>query len=266
MDQITEKLKPRVSINIITYNRADFIVEAIESVLAQNFTDWELIIVDDGSTDNTEKVIEKYLSDDRIHYFKNAKNLGICASRNRALNESHGEYVAILDSDDLWANPNKLQNQADFLDNHPDYVLVGTGIIVVNQKNQELKRYLNPESDKAIKSQMLAKNPFAHSSVLYRRAVAQSAGGYHPTLSAIEDYDLWLKLGQAGKLHNLPSYDLIYRQHPANASVVDRLRLMKENLNLVKKYRPFYPNFYYAWFRRLARLKLVELLVWLNLQ
>ncbi|MFA5000607.1 MAG: glycosyltransferase family 2 protein [Candidatus Paceibacterota bacterium] len=266
MDQITTKLEPqiKVSVNIITYNRANFIAQTIESVLAQSFTHWEIIIVDDGSTDQTEEIVKKYLTDARIRYFKNERNLGICASRNRALQESRGKYVAILDSDDIWNSPDKLKKQIDFLDDHPNYVAVGTGVIVIDQNNQERKRYLNPEQDGQIRVQILAKNPFAHSSILYRRDIARSVNGYHPNLNGIEDYDLWLKLGQKGKLHNLPSYDLNYRQHGSNISNTDRLRLMMENLNLVKKYREFYPGFSYALIRRFVRLELAKLLSRLN--
>jgi glycosyltransferase involved in cell wall biosynthesis len=265
MDQITPRLRPRVSINIATYNREAFLAQAIESVLNQSFTDWEIIIVDDGSTDNTREVVERYLVNPKIHYLKNDQNLGICATRNRALNESAGEYVAILDSDDVWSDPNKLQNQVDLLDQHPDHVLVGTGVVVVNKSNQEIKRYLNLEKDTQLRARILAQNPFAHSSVLYRRETALSLNGYPQGLNGIEDYDLWLRLGQKGKLHNLPSYSLNYRQHGTGISTTDRLRLMQENLNLVKKYREFYPGFLYAWLRRFTRLKLAQALSLLHL-
>jgi len=264
MDQIAERLKSKVSVNIATYNQAQFLGQAIESVLGQSFTDWEMIIVDDSSTDETAKIIEPYLPDRRIIYLKNKKNLGICATRNRALNESRGEYVAILDSDDVWDDPDKLKKQVDFLDHHSDYVAVGTGIIAVDKNGKEIKRYLNPERDGQIRSQLLAKNPFAHSSVLYRQDIALAVNGYHQTLNGIEDYDLWLKLGQKGKLYNFPSYSLNYRRHGSNISTTDQLRLMRENLNLAKKYREFYPGFYYALFRRFIRFKLAQIISYLH--
>lgn len=260
MDQITTRLTPKVSINMATYNRGGYLPAAINSILDQDFIDWELIIIDDGSTDNTQEILLPYLKDERIKYFKNEKNLGICITRNRALEKSAGEYIAILDSDDLWLSRDKLSQQVFFLDFESEYALVGTGVVVINEKGTATKRYLNPEGNTAIKNGLLAKNSFAHSSVLYRREVAINLGAYPLNLNGIEDYDLWLRLGQKYKLHNLPRYDLGYRRHPGNISLTDRKRLMTTSLDLIKKYRQYYPNFYWALIRREIRLFLVEIL------
>ncbi len=243
-----------------TYNRGQYLPEAIDSILAQDFTDWELIIVDDGSTDNTHEVLLPYLKDERIKYFKNEKNLGICVTRNRALEKSTGEYIAVLDSDDVWLAKDKLSQQVDFLDFNYEYALVGTGVVVIDEKGEEIKRYVNPEGAVAIKNSLLAKNAFAHSSALYRREVALKLGAYPLNLNGIEDYDLWLRLGAKYKLHNLPSLDLGYRKHPGNISLTDRIRLMTLNLELIKKYREHYPNFYWALTRREIRLFIVKIL------
>lgn len=243
-----------------TYNRGQYLGVAIDSVLAQDFNDWELIIVDDGSTDNTSDILLPYLDDPRIKYFKNEKNLGICETRNRALKESIGEYIAVLDSDDVWLAKDKLSQQVDFLDFNYDYALVGTGVIVIDEIGKEIKRYLNSEGSVAIKNNLLAKNLFAHSSVLYRREMAIKMGSYPLKLNGIEDYDLWLRLGSKYKLHNLPLYSLGYRKHAGNISQTDRIRLMTSNLDLVKKYRQNYPNFYWALLRRSSRLFIAEIL------
>ena len=104
-----------VSIIMPSYNTASFIAESIQSVLAQSYTDWELIIVDDCSPDNTDDVVKPYLSDERIKYLKNEKNRGAAVSRNRALREAEGKWIAFLDSDDLWM-PEKLQKQVGFME------------------------------------------------------------------------------------------------------------------------------------------------------
>ncbi|OJI09298.1 MAG: hypothetical protein COV08_01725 [Candidatus Vogelbacteria bacterium CG10_big_fil_rev_8_21_14_0_10_49_38] len=261
MDQTAEKLKPRVSINLPAYNRASFLPATIESVLKQSFTDWELLIFDDGSTDNTKEVLIPFLTDPRINYHKNETNLGICRTRNLALQASRGQYVAVLDSDDLWLDSDKLKQQVEFLDTHLDHNLIGTGVIELDQANQELKRHLPPVDDEAIRKIILEKNPFAHSSVMYRREVALGAGGYPENLDGIEDYDLWFKLGRHGKFANLGTFALGYRRHPGNISQTARRRLMKENLFLIKKYRHYYPGFLWAWVRRASRLFLIQLLV-----
>ena len=104
-----------VSIVMPSYNTAPFIAESIQSVLAQSYKDWELIIVDDCSTDNTDDAVRPYLSDERIKYLKNEKNVGAAVSRNRALREAKGEWIAFLDSDDLWM-PEKLEKQIRFME------------------------------------------------------------------------------------------------------------------------------------------------------
>jgi len=253
-------LKPTISINIATYNRGRFITEAIESVLAQTFNDWELIIIDDASTDNTAEIVRPYLADPRIKYLKNETNQNISLTRNRGLKESQGKYIAILDSDDLWCDQEKLTKQYDFLEKNPDHCLVGTGIIVVDEQGQEKSRYLNPETDKEIRNKILAKNTFAQSSVLYRKEAVLEVGSYNPNLNGIEDYDLWLKLGTKYKLANLPSYSLKYRIHGGNISLTDRWRLMKINLELIKKHHDDYPNFTLAILRRYSRLFLYFIL------
>ena len=260
MDQTTSRLNPKVSINMATYNRGRYLAEAINSILAQNFNNWELIIIDDGSTDNTQDILLPYLEDSRIKYFKNEKNLGICVTRNVALEKSSGEYVAILDSDDVWLAKDKLSQQVDFLDFNYDYALVGTGVVTIDENGKEIKRYLNPEAAVPIKNSLLAKNSFAHSSVMYRREIAIKLGSYPLNLNGIEDYDLWLRIGSKYKLHNLPLYHLGYRKHAGNISRTDRIRLMESNLELTKKYRDLYPNFYWAWLRRSSRLFIAEIL------
>lgn len=251
---------PKISVNLVTYNRAPFLTQAIESVKSQNFSDWELIIIDDGSTDQTKEIIEKYLIDNRIHYFKNEKNLGISASRNRALKESNGEYIAILDSDDFWIDNKKLERQNAWLDSHKDYVLVGTRAIVVDEKGQEINRLSGLLVDKEIKQKLLLKNPLIHSSVVYRRDKVLAVGAYGLNLDGFEDYDLWLKLGLNGKFCNLPFYDTGYRQHRFNISSLERLKLMTGNMTLIKKYRQNYPRFYRALIRRWLRLQIVKMI------
>lgn len=103
-----------VSIIMPSYNTGKFIKETIESVLVQTYTNWELLIVDDCSTDNTDDVVKEFLSDERIHYFKNEKNSGAAVSRNKALREAKGKWIAFLDSDDLWAF-DKLDKQISFM-------------------------------------------------------------------------------------------------------------------------------------------------------
>ena len=147
-----------VSIIMPSYNTGGFIKSSIESVIAQSYSNWELIIVDDCSTDNTDKVVEDYLSDNRIHYIKNDKNSGAAISRNRALREAKGKWIAFLDSDDLW-EPKKLEKQIAFMQengyafSYTDYMIqlngewlpyIYTGPRVVTRRKMYDYRYACP--------------------------------------------------------------------------------------------------------------------------
>ena len=124
-----------VSIIMPSYNTARFISETIQSVLSQSYTNWELLIVDDCSTDNTDEVVREFLVDTRIHYMKNEKNSGAAVSRNKALREAKGKWIAFLDSDDLW-EPDKLQKQIAYMEKH-DYHFSYTNYI----ENDEESRF-----------------------------------------------------------------------------------------------------------------------------
>ena len=256
---------PQISIMMLTYNRARFLPEAVESVLAQNFNDWELLTIDDASTDDTEKLVGEYVKKDaRIKYFKNQINLNISKSRNRALNLAQGKYIAVLDSDDIWCDENKLIRQYSFLEKNQDYVLIGGGRIIIDENGCELKRTFGTQGDNNLKRNILIKNPFTNSAVMFRKSVAVKVGGYGDGLDGIEDYDLFLRLGAEGRMENLKELIVKYRVHSANITLEKRSELMKQNLRLIKKYDAHYPNFYFALCRRKVRLFLYEVLSFPN--
>src|SRR5680860_1319701 len=163
---------PKVSINIITHNRKQLLKKAIASVFEQTYTDFELIIVDDGSTDNTEVVVSQF-QDKRIKYKKIEKQNNVSAVRNKALSLSTGEYIALLDDDDIWIDKDKLRQQVEFLDKNHGHVLVGTGAIVVDENDKEKYRFLNPQDDKKIKSNMLSRCLFVNSSTMFKNETAK---------------------------------------------------------------------------------------------
>ena len=252
----------KVSVVIITYNRARFLPEAIESVLDQSFINWEMIVVDDASTDNTKEVVEKYcIRNSRIKYYRNLENLKISRSRNRGMKLAAGKYVAVLDSDDVWCDKEKIAMQYSFLESHPDHILVGGGVIVADEHGVEIKRYIDPTGDEDLRKMILVRNPFAQSSVMYHREEVLALGGYDNTLNGIEDYDLWLRIGSHAKFANIDKYVLKYRVHGDNISMTDRLRLMGSNLSLVKKYKNNFPAYHKAIMRRCARLFLYRILM-----
>ena len=239
----------RVSVIIPTYNRAKLLDRAIQSVLNQTYQDFELILVDDGSTDNTREVVSGF-ADDRIRYIRLNEGTGGCAApRNLALGVAQGEYIAILDDDDFWVDEDKLRAQVDFLDAHTDYVLIGTNMAVVDRDGVEVSHSCLPEKDDEIRSQLLWKNCFLHSTVLFRKSTAVDSGGYSCVKGTAysDDYDMWLKLGTVGKFANLGCFSLAYDLHPSEFELREnKVSLYLRDTRMINKYRCDYPNYWQA--------------------
>lgn len=234
---------PLVSVVLATYNREKLVGKAIRSVLDQTFSDWELVIVNDKSTDNTSSVILNYVKKDpRILILENEVNLGQVKSLNKGIKNSRGKYIARVDDDDAWCDKMKLEKQANFLETHPDYVLTGGGVIVINEKEKELIKFLHPQADNDIRKRMLFHTQFAHGAVMFRRSAFDSVGGYDEGLGYCEDWDLWLKLGKAGRLYNFPEYFLCYLKSDQRKTA-DWRNETKYDSKLREKYRNDYPNY-----------------------
>ncbi|MEA1947109.1 MAG: glycosyltransferase [Thermodesulfobacteriota bacterium] len=181
---------PLISVIIPTYNRGWIIKEAIDSVLAQDFKDFELIAVDDGSTDHTFSILKSY-SDNIIVIRQD--NHGVSAARNRGIAEASGRFIAFLDSDDLWM-PRKLKRQVDFFNSNPDACICQTEEIWIrnNMRVNPKKRHKKPRG--IIFEPSLALCLVSPSAVMIRRSLFKKVGGFDETLPACEDYDLWLRI------------------------------------------------------------------------
>ena len=248
---------------MLTYNRALYLPLAIKSVLSQSFKDWELLIIDGGSTDETEVLVKEYqLKDPRVLYIKKDKNFGISNCRNLGLDLAKGEYVAVLDSDDIWCDSEKLNRQFQYLQENNNCVLVGGGVVVIDENGVEKSKYSHAITDDQIKNKILLRNQFAHSAVLYRRDRALSAGGYATNVKIGEEYDLWLRMGRIGQFHNLDEYVVDYRIHSQGACVADRLGGAIDTLKIIKRYKNDYPNYFLALIK--AQFRMIYY-VWLKL-
>ena len=234
--------KPLVSIIIPTYNREKYIGAAIDSALAQSFQNFEIIIVDDGSTDNTKKALEPYLKDGRIKYIFQ-KNQKVSKARNNGIKNSAGKYIALLDSDDSWIDGDKLKKQIDFLEKNPDYVLTSGGIIRINENGQEISKTKNPKKDEDIRESMLFSCLISPSAAVFRRKTYDIIGGFNEGSDLSEDWQLFLEMGKIGKLYNFQEYFLAYLQGGQNRSNFNRRKNLHHNLNLLKKYKKNYPHF-----------------------
>lgn len=224
-----------VSIILPTYNGERWIRRAVESVIAQTFTDWELIVVNDGSTEDVQPLLP---GDTRIVYIKNERNLGIQKTLNRGLDVAKGKYIARIDDDDVWSDTTKLEKQVRFLEEHPDHVLVGTGVVVADAAGTELSRYLLPVEDQSIRNKILSKNCFAHSSVMFRNNGMKYLEGVE--VKHAEDYEFWLRFGLKGKLANIPEYMTTLTVADTTITAQNRILQAKRVLMIVWKYRKQY--------------------------
>lgn len=244
----------KLSIIMPTWNRANIIGKAIDSVRAQTFSDWELIISDDGSTDDTPQVVREWQKKDalpvgrqpRIVYVRGGVNQGPSKNYNQGFRLAKGEYIAIHDDDDAWADPKKLEKQVAFLDKNPEYVACGGGMVVVDEAGKELYRYLKPETDAQIRAHALFSNPMANSTTMFRRAVADAVGWYDESWKYNSDRDFWLKLGICGKCYNFPEHFSYYTMSGENITIVKIREHFKAALDIMRRYKRKYPHYYPA--------------------
>ena len=227
---------------MLTYNRAHLINEAVLSVLNQDYPNWELVIIDDGSKDHTSSIIKSY-DDSRIHYIKHEDNAGLFERRKESLTYIKGKYAAILDSDDFWNSSDKLSKQVDFLEQRSNYALVGTMTNLVDFHGQTLGQKQLAIEDQEIRKKILIRNQFTHSSLLFRSDLINKTEGYLPTLA--EDLELILQLGKLGKLANLSSFDTTHRVHKESQND-HGLKMAKAVHKIILKHRHDYPNSFKA--------------------
>lgn len=234
---------PKISIILPTYNRANKIVIAVKGVIEQSFVDWELIIIDDTSTDDTPVVLEKIKQlDKRIKCLRNEENLGLVRTLNKGLAVSKGKYIARLDDDDEWIDKGKLQKQINYMESHPECVLLGSSFNIVNEDNSNVEVFNPPLDDRSIRNIILSHNPFGHSTVLFKKDVAVALGGYDENLDYTEDYDLWLRLGNKGKLGNLFDVTVKYIKSNHGMSYNNHQAQIRYQYDILKKNWQYYPG------------------------
>lgn len=191
-------MKPLVSIIMGIYNCAETLPESIDSILAQSFSDWELILCDDGSADSTYAVAQRYAEKypERIRLLKNEKNLGLNLTLNRCLREARGAFIARQDGDDL-SLPHRLQTEVDFLEAHPEYAFVSSAMIHFDETGDWGRDRVIEAPEK---KDFVAKNPFFHAPCMVRREAYELAGGYDTGTLFLrkEDYHLWCKMYAKG--------------------------------------------------------------------
>src|SRR6266852_4231166 len=209
---------PTVSVVMSVYNGEAFLPEAVESILAQTFREFEFLVIDDGSKDGTAEILGGYASRDRRVRVVRHENKGRVTSLNVGIGLATGKYIARMDADDV-AMPYRLAEQIEFMERHPEVGLLGGAVELISVTGQVVKTARPPLDDSAIKSLMLRYNPMFHPTVVMRKDVALAAGGYRKALLDAADYDLWLRMSERSRLANLGKTMVQYRIHSDQVSI-----------------------------------------------
>ena len=227
---------PRVSVLMPVHNGARYLRDAVDSLLAQTFTDFELLVVDDASSDEAPAILASY-SDPRLCVLTNDLNLGLTKSLNIALRESRGELIARQDADDR-SHPQRLQKQVEFLDAHPELVLVGTGARLIDASGAVLRarKLHRAQTPLGVQWQLLFGNPFTHSSVMFRRAIILGRlGGYDEAYYYNQDFELWSRVAADYGSCNLAEELVDYRVHSESIAGRRDAEVLESRLENVKK-------------------------------
>lgn len=226
---IKKVIKPKVSVVLPCYNGEKYLHECLESILCQSFQDFELLFIDDGSSDKSKEIARSF-GDSRLIYLENPENKGITNSLNKGISNAKGKYIARIDADDLMAE-DRLAIQFSFLENHQDYGLVSSSFEVIDQFGMVINRVDQIADSQILKLGMIFQNLIMHPGVMLKTELA-SRFFYDDEFKFCEDYNLWTKISKVSKIANIPEYLLSYRLHDNNLSLVNNQE-MKNNTTAI---------------------------------
>ena len=211
---------PKVTVIMPVFNAGRYLDESVGSLQAQTYQDWELLAIEDGSTDNSLALLEGYAArDPRVRILRNPVNLGLSRTRNRGLDAARGEYLGWLDADDIAA-PTRLEKQVRFLDRHPDFGLVGSWVEEIDAESRPNgRRWILNAPPESVPGLMLFRCYCAQSAMLLRRSMV-AADRYDEDYPPAEDYEFNARLSRRLPMWNLPEILCFYRRHAANTSAV----------------------------------------------
>ena len=229
---------PLVSVVMSVYNGEKYLREAIDSILNQTFKDFEFIIINDGSTDDTLKIIKSY-KDPRI-MLTSRENKGLVASLNEGIERARGKYIARMDADDISVSE-RLQLQVEYLESNPCVGLVGSQFCTINKDDSVAKSLVSmPITDYDIKLLLGYGTVFCHSSVLFKKELIGKVGGYDEKYYLAEDHDLWCRMAEVTKVHNIPEVLLAYRLVDSGISSGNSKLQVQRMKAVSKKWRKVY--------------------------
>lgn len=215
----TDNGRPRVTVLMSVYNAEKYLAAAVESILNQTFRDFEIIIVDDGSTDSSLSILREYERRDSRIRLVSRPNTGLVGALNEALGMADSDLIARMDADDI-SLPERFARQVEFLGKHLDHVAVGCHSLWVDPAGLPLKVMPQRLTYEEIDAELLRGhgNAITHAASMYRRSELLTIGGYRTQFESAEDVDLFLRLAERGKLANLADVLYVYRQHPASVN------------------------------------------------
>lgn len=211
-----------VTVLMPAYNAASYIGAAIQSVLNQSFEDFELLVVNDGSTDETAAIVRSF-KDERV-VLLNQENGGVAKALNTGLHKARGKYIARFDADDI-CYADRLMQQFQFMENNTDHVLTGSDVDYITEQGVFLfHHHCFAYTHNDIEKKMHFYCPFIHASVMYRKDIVLELGGYNPMAHNFEDYLLWTQLIRKGKVNNLPQSLIMVRLNPGSVTIDEKWR------------------------------------------
>ncbi|MFH1353969.1 MAG: glycosyltransferase [bacterium] len=227
-----------------TRNGSRFVSEAVSSVLKQTYGNFELIVVDDASTDKAVDIVAGF-SDQRIRIVRNERRLGLTKSLNRGIRLARGEYIARIDDDDVWVDKDKLVKQVLYMQENDNIGVCGVQNIVIDADGRELYRLYYETENKTIRRHMMERNQFPHSSVLIRKSALDRVGLYDEQYCYAQDFELWLRIGLKYQLANLPDVYIQQRVNPRGVTSKKNMRQFLSFLKIAYQYRNKYPGFWF---------------------
>lgn len=204
----------KISVVMAVYNAEKYLSEAVDSILAQTYSDFELILINDKSTDTSGDILADYVQKDpRIIILENEQNIGLTKSLNKGLAIAKGEYIARMDADDISV-PERFEKQVDFLDAHPDYSFVSCIAQYIDENGNPEQMRLFPETNEEIYAMMPKVDAVMHPGVMFRRADIAKIGNYCEDFRVVQDYDLWFRGMAAGyKFYNIQEPLVLFRRN-----------------------------------------------------
>lgn len=224
--------EPVVSVVMPVYNRKEYTPLALESILKQTFTDFEFLIVDDGSVDGSAEIVADYEKrDSRIKVYRHQQNRGLVEALNTGCRNAQGRYIAIMHSDDI-SLPQRLEKQVEYMETHPSIALLGTGIQYIDGAGNTSSKEIYPSTPGFARWNLFFYNSLAHPTVMMRRALIEPLGFYQHSAPGVEDFDLWIRATRVHDVVSLPSVLLQYRRWDNNITAHHHSGMMHASVEI----------------------------------